>query len=426
MEHNLVKTISPRKRLWARNVTLLAFFASTWLIQPPGMAVDSNSDNVDDSLIASFAAAGVQSFPESDAGPTATVSVINFSTSGSPTYSNTNLTNGSTISATRLDDNATINIGRGSGTVSLGNALVWGGAGNTGQYATAGGSGSPWTLTFSSDQQYLGFWWSAGNADNQIQLLDGNGNTLLSPNFSTASIISTLLDGNSCPGNKPTSSEISAAPWKAYCGNPNSAYANGYVNEPFAFVHLRFETGFRSIRMWGTGFEFDNLTFSETIPTFGDSEEVVGTTEIDTVLPSALIVDQRTNALALPAAELANSNNAMLCFSQVANSSGDIITGSATISVRRQISISGVTETITTNLWRYTGTRSSVQDQIPSIEITGVNDNPLAPAGSRWIRVHLTSDTSGASACEDSQITRIVEIRGIAVSSEDQVNVGVE
>lgn len=411
-----------------RGRRVLGAFVSAALIAGSAVqsaAVDSNSDNVDDALISSFAAAGVQSFPESDAGPTATVSVINFSTSGTPSYSDASLTNGSTIAATRLDDSATVNIGTGAGSITLGNALVWGGAGNTGQYATPGGSGSPWTLTFSSTQRYLGFWWSAGNSDNQIQLLDANGNTLLSPNFSTASIISTLLDGNNCPNSKPSASDITAAPWKAYCGNPNSAYVNGYVDEPFAFVHLRFETGFRAVRMWGTGFEFDNLTFSETIPSFGDSEEVVGTTAVDTVLPSAILIDQRTTALSLPVAQLSNSNNAMVCFSQVANSAGGTLSGSATISIARSSTISGVTETATTNLWRYSGTRAAVQDQIPLIELRGVSGNPIVTTGSKWLRVHLTSDTSGAAACNDSQINRVVELRSISVSSADAATVDV-
>ncbi len=117
-----------RGQRFVRSLAGIAVVLGSALSSVPSIAVDSNGDNVDDALVASFAAAGVQSFPESDAGSTATVSAISFSTSGSPSYSNSSLTNGSNIPAVRISDGTTVNIGTGTGTVLLGDALVWGGA----------------------------------------------------------------------------------------------------------------------------------------------------------------------------------------------------------------------------------------------------------------------------------------------------------
>lgn len=384
-------------------------------------AVDSDGNNVDDALVVSFAAADVQNFPDSDAGDTDTVAAISFNTSGTPSYTAAGLTNGSTITARNIVNNSNVSIGTGSGTLSLNNAVVWGGAGATGQYAQPGQTNNRWTLTFTNTQRYLGLWWSAGNADNNLQFLDGNGNALLSPAFTAASITSALLNGNSCPATEPTAAQIAANSWMGYCGNPNSAYS--YVNEPFAFIHFRFENGFRRVQMWGTGFEFDNLTFSETIPSFGASEEVVGDLAVDSDLPTILLADPRATTINLPTIALSNSNNAMACFSQVANSAGGALSGSPTVSVSRATNVTGVTETVTTNLWRYSGTRANVESQLASIRINGINSNPVVATGSKFLRMHLTSDTSGAGACTDTQVNAVIELRSIPVDTRTSTGV---
>ena len=379
-------------------------------------AVDSDSNNIDDALVVSFAAAGVQNFPDSDAGDTDTVADISFNTSGTPSYSAAGLTNGSTISARNIVNGNTVSVGTGSGTLSLNNAVVWGGAGATGQYAQPGASGNRWTMSFTNTQRYVGLWWSAGNGDNNFQLLDANGNTLLNPTFTTSAITSALLNGNSCPATQPTAAQITANPWLGYCGNPNSTY--GYVDEPFAFIHFRFETGFRRIQMWGTGFEFDNLTFSETIPSFGASEEVVGDLSVSSTLPTILLVDPRATSVTLPSIALSNSNNAHACFSQVANSGGSTFSGTPTLDVSRTSNTAGVTQTVTTNLWRYTGSRANIQTQLGGIRISGTNGDPLVGSGSKFLRLHLSSNISGVAGCTDTQVDRVVEIRSVGMTTD--------
>lgn len=416
-------------RSWAPLARMLlrsAAIATSALIScsalvPSAQAVDSNADNIDDALTVSFAAAGVQSFPESDAGSTDSVSVISFNNTGTPSYTASGLTNGTSISALNIASGSAQAIGTGSGTLNIGNALVWGGAGATGQYAVPGGTSQRWTLTFTNTQQYLGLWWSAGNGDNNVQFLNASGGTLLTPAFTTASMFSALLNGNSCPGTRPSAAEIASQPWKGYCGNPNLTY--DYVAEPFAFVHFRFPAGFRKVQLWGAGFEFDNLTFSQTVPTFGAAEEVVGTTAVSAVLPTILLADPRASSVTLPPISLSNSNNAMVCVKQVADSTGNALAGTASIVVGRSTSTSGVTETVDTNLWRYSGSRASVQTQIPTITISGISGQPLVASGSKFVSVHVTSDTSGASACSDSQVNTVAEIRGVGMKTNASTDV---
>jgi hypothetical protein len=410
----------------ARKPLRIAAIATSALIScsalaPSAQAVDSNADNIDDALIVSFAAAGVQSFTESDAGSTDSVSMISFDNTGTPSYTASGLTNGTSISALNISSGSAQAIGTGAGTLNIGNALVWGGAGATGQYAVPGGTSQRWTLSFTNTQQYLGLWWSAGNGDNNVQFLNASGGELLSPAFTTASMFSALLNGNSCPGTRPSAADIASQPWKGYCGNPNLTY--GYVAEPFAFVHFRFPAGFRKVQLWGTGFEFDNLTFSQTVPTFGAAEEVVGTSAASATLPSVLLVDPRSTTISLPALNLSNSNNAMMCIKQVADALGTAMSGSATITVGRSSNTAGVTETVATNLWRYSGTRAAVQSQIPTITISGTSGQPLVPSTSKFINIHVTSDTSGASACTDSQVNTITELRGVGMKTNSSTDV---
>lgn len=385
------------------------------------VAVDSDNNNVDDALTVSFAAAGAQSFPETDAGETATVAAISFNTSGSPAYTQAGLTNGTNISAVNIQSGNTVTVGTGSGTLSLNNAVVWGGAGATGQYAQPGGTNARWTLTFTNTQRYIGFWWSAGNSDNNVQLQNAAGTNLLSPAFTTASLTSALLNGNTCPASAPTAAQEAADPWMEYCGNPNSQYA--YVNEPYAFIHLRFETGFRRIQMWGTGFEFDNLTFSETVPTFGDSEETVGNLDVDSNWPDVLVVDPRATGVSLPTLALADANNATICLRQV-NESGTALS-TPTMRVTRTTNVTGVTaHTAETNRWGYSGTRAQIQDQIPSLRVESSNGtNALVSSGSIRVRMILTNGTTMAS-CDNPQVNQVIEIRSLGITGRKQVGLG--
>ena len=147
--------------------------------------------------------------------------------------------------------------------------------------------------------------------------------------------------------------------------------------------------------------------------------------DVSTNLPDVIPVHPLATTINFPSLTLTNSTNAMICFSQVANSGGTALSGSPTIEISRSSTTSGVTENITSNLWRYNGTRANVQTQINSINISGTSGAAIASTGSKWLRVHVTSATSSASDCQDSQVNKVVEIRSLGVDTNRRITVDV-
>lgn len=375
------------------------------------------ADGIDDAIVASIAGPGVQFQALPTNQYTSSAAVVTFNNTGTVSYTSSSFAVGSTITALNLSTNSPTTIGTvasTSGGLSVNNFNIFGGANANGQYGQPSSSteANAFRINFTSVQKYIGFWWSAGNSDNNLQLLDANGNNILNPRFTTASVVTVALDGNSCPGTRPTEAELTSAPWKRYCGNPN--YANQYVNEPYAFVHIRYDQGFKGIKLWGTGFEFDNLTISETVPVFGDDEEVVGDLPVLTNLPTVILVDPRAASVQFPRLTITNSNNAFVCISQVANSLGTAISGSPNILIRRETNISGVTETINTNSWKYNGTRVNLSNQIPELKIENSTTNEaVVPSGSKFISVRFRSTTDPCTNAAD--VSRVIEIRSLQI-----------
>lgn len=402
-------------------LSLVACFLAG-LTASSAVAVDSDGDSVDDALIVSVAEDGDQSFPDTDAGETDTVADISFAALGSP-CSTTAFTNGSAISARNIMTGNSVNIGSGSGTLNCASANIYGGAGGTGFYVAPGNTeAQAWTLSFTNTQRYLGFWWSAGNDGNTVQLLDQNDNVLLDPVFDSVSLYETLF-------NSPTRDCIVNNVVNDYCGNPNLVIAGTSYNsrqvpsEPYAFIHMRYETGFQKVRFWGPGFEIDNVTFSETVPTFGATEAVVGNPDVDSNWPDVLVLDPRSTGVLMPALLLSNSNNATICLSEV-DSNGNTL-GTPSIQVTRDSNIGGVTaHTPETNRWGYSGARAQVQDQIPLLRIESSNSgNPVLASGSTRIRMVLTNGTTLAS-CDTPQVSQTIELRALSFTGRKEFGVG--
>ena len=371
------------------------------------------------SLVVSFADAGDQSFPETDAGETDTVAQIVFANLGSP-CSTSAFTNGSQIAAQNIRNNTTVNVGTGAGGLGCAAAGVYGGAGGQGFYVTPHET-TGWTLSFTNTQRYVGFWWSAGNPGNTVQLQDAAGATLAT--FGSAQLYEELLGGEDrrCGGSG------SSAPTQgtAYCGNPNltigsTTYTEKQVqSEPYAFIHLRMDHGFQKVRFSGRGFEMDNITFSETVPSFGAAETVVGDNPVTSTWPDVLLVDPRASSVALPELALGSANNATVCITQVQNAAGGALSGSATIAVTRDQNTAGVTALAGTNPWAFTGTRGAIQEQIPLIRIQSSSGaNPLVSSGSLWVRLSVDS---GNTCPADPDVTRIVELRSFGVTEAKTV-----
>lgn len=107
-------------------------------------------------------------------------------------------------------------------------ASIFGGAGGIGEYFAIGVGVSPLaTLTLNGPQTYFGFWWSAADQYNGVQLLSGN---QVIASFNPTTALGALTD-------------------PLYYGNPNSGADAG---EKFAYVNF-FGTG---------GTTFDQILFS--------------------------------------------------------------------------------------------------------------------------------------------------------------------
>jgi len=160
-----------------------------------------------------------------------------------------------------------------TGDTVIGEAGIFGGSGGIGNVVTARNT----LLTLPTTECYVGFWWSAGNADNNVQLLDANDNVLAT--FTAADLVTNL---GACPND--------------YCGNPNFNFA--VSNELFAYVHLRLPSGFNKLRFYGYGFELDSISLSIEVPTRSSTETAVTT---DTVNLTCAGIDVTAAAASLVA-----------------------------------------------------------------------------------------------------------------------------
>ena len=143
------------------------------------------------------------------------------------------------------------------GTSYVGSANVYGGAGGVGNY----GSPSDAWLVLPTTECYLGFWWSAGNADNHVDIYDSLNNLVGS--FSAADLVNDL---GACDGTNP------------YCGHPDNGGDSG---ELFAFINMRLPSGFAKLHFYGVGFELDNITLSVDAPARSANETTITTTPIN-------------------------------------------------------------------------------------------------------------------------------------------------
>jgi hypothetical protein len=105
----------------------------------------------------------------------------------------------------------------------------------------------------------------------------------------------------------------------------------------------------------------------------------------------------------------------MICYQQVADSAGNALSGSATLNVGRSSSVANVSLTETTNLWRFSGARAALQNQIQSITFAGLNSAALASTSSRFVKVGLTAATAFGSSHCFTATTKVIELRPISV-----------
>ncbi|MDJ0574304.1 MAG: Ig-like domain-containing protein [Xenococcaceae cyanobacterium MO_234.B1] len=140
------------------------------------------------------------------------------------------------------------------GSLNVRDANQWGGANGTKYITNHGTQSNCYRVTVNQDQQFFGFWWSAGDSYNKLTFKN-NGTEVAT--FLTSDLKS-FIDGS----NVNNTSE--------YYGNPNNTSEN--PGEPYAFVNIFFDVGiaydevvFETTHPQGHArFESDNHTFSAT------------------------------------------------------------------------------------------------------------------------------------------------------------------
>jgi hypothetical protein len=136
------------------------------------------------------------------------------------------------------------------GTYSVGTVILpadlYGGAGGGGRYAAVINGTGGYTVSLAAHGipgvNYFGFWLSALDAGNQLELLRAG---MVVAAFTPSDLLAAV---GACPGSS------------AYCGNPNAAFLGQDAHEPFAFVNLVDMSGY-----------FDGVRFAEA-PAVGNYE----------------------------------------------------------------------------------------------------------------------------------------------------------
>lgn len=131
-------------------------------------------------------------------------------------------------------------------TAKIEGANRYGGAGGAGNYLRGGSS-----ITFNEAQAYMGFWWSAGDGTNSIELFDEADESL---GFYSTSLVSDFIDN------------LSEAEQTAYSGNPNANFLNQNSHEYYSYLNFFGTEGskIKRVELKGGNFESDNFSFSKT------------------------------------------------------------------------------------------------------------------------------------------------------------------
>jgi gliding motility-associated-like protein len=135
-----------------------------------------------------------------------------------------------------------------TGTVEVKADDVWGGSGS--KYLQAANSGEV-SINLTDASRYVGFWWAAGNANNNVTIYGSCGGNEIQLGTFTAQTVLNLLSG----------ATVTAVNGTVYS---SSLYKrSAAANEAFAYINLELDDPtiyFTRIVFGGSGFEFDNIT----------------------------------------------------------------------------------------------------------------------------------------------------------------------
>jgi hypothetical protein len=283
------------------------------------------------------------------------------------------------------------NVGFLTGDTAAYAAGILSGSGGVGNFISASDS----YLTLPTTECYIGFWWSAGNAANYVDLLDDSDNVLAT--FNASDLVNAL---GGCPN--------------PYCGNPNIHSGNNNGNELYAYVHMRMPTGFQKVHFYGQGFELDTISTSVTVPGRANTEtNLIGPATMTLAAPDVIPVDPTVSTITLPELQVSGDTNASLCFIQVADAAGNPFENSpltftplgtdpvSTQSVGSYQVISGATADLVTSSGHLVVARTDLA--------------ALVGAQSVFIQVFATSGLSPNAAACGGGTSKVVELRPIGL-----------
>jgi hypothetical protein len=315
------------------------------------------------------------------------------------------------------------------------------------------------TLASSTTYRYIGFWWSAGSANNNICLLPETGDTCVA-DYNTGDLEAHASFSRT---------NVSWPYWqngRPHYGNPRGRVYTGttacngvsdtagvagqtyssHCAEPFAFIHIFQDSGFRRVRFSGdanTGFEFDNVTASTA-----ESWELIDMLPANTLIGASTLpayslsaarvipVDPRSSSVSFAGVVLGGAANAQpnasLCLTEV-DSSGTPVTASTSQNLRISATVptTGVTRQEQAPRIAYSGSQSTIRDLSRTIRINSSSVNrSVVSSGSKYLRVSIQARTgTGLTTCAAASnvITSVlVELRPIRLNNVNQLGIPID
>jgi hypothetical protein len=310
------------------------------------------------------------------------------------------------------------------------------------------------TLASSTTYRYLGFWWSAGNAGNNICLLPETGSTCIAE-YNTSDLVANAsfnTTGVSAPAwqnNRPhygnprgriyTGTTACNGVSDSY-GSPGGLYSD-HCSEPFAFIHIFQDSGFRRVQFSGVGFEFDNVTASTA-----ESWELIDMLPVGTLIgastlpaysltsPSVIPVDPRSHSVPFPGVMLGGAAsgqpNATLCVTEVSSAGTPVASDPSNLLISATVPV-GVTSQSSAPRFVYSGTLEAIRNLSATIRINNAaNSINVVSSESKYFRISVQARTgTGLTTCAGSNnvITAvIVELRPIRLNGSRNVGIPID
>jgi hypothetical protein len=309
--------------------------------------------------------------------------------------------------------------------------------GRMNKFPAVGNGSITLTLASSTNYRYVGFWWSAGSPYNKICLLPETGSTCIAE-YNTENLMANASF---------TKEGVSAPYWRngrPHYGNPRARTgtsvcsaidgSTNHCDEPFAFIHIFQDSGFRRVMFSGdgrTGFEFDNVTVSTA-----ESWELIDMLPAGTLLgastlpaysvssPSVIPVDPRSDSVSFPGVLLggpaANQPDASLCVTEVDASGTPVAEDPSNLQISATVP-AGVNSESSGPRFAYSGARETIRDLSATIRINSANNSEnVTSSVSKYLRFSVEARTgTGLTTCSGSNnvITAvIVELRPIRLN----------